>query len=136
MEEPIWVERILEVFLQSVEWTSLKTPINQTFTYKCQNIDGVWEITMSPWLHEIYGGKCDGAIRLPHYEMNLITLTNEFDKVDYIGFDTDRMQVTIEGKIEDSWVSLILRRSPPRSKTRKKINTFTGEITKIFTNRG
>ncbi len=129
--EPNWIDRILEIFLQSVEWTSIKAPVNQTFTYRCQQIDGAWEVVVSPWMHEIYGGKYDGALRLPAYEMNLMMIADEFDTVRYIGFDTDRMEASIEGTVEQSWVTFIFRRLAPKSKVRKKFNTFTGEVTKI-----
>jgi hypothetical protein len=130
--EPKWVSRILEVFLQSIEWTSIKSPVHQTFTYRCQNIDGTWEIVVSPWMHEIYGGRYDGALKLPSYEMNLLAVADEFDSINYIGFDTDRLEVTIEGKIDDSWVNFVFRKNAPqRSKFRKKLNVFTGEVTKI-----
>jgi len=130
-KQPNWVQRILEVFLQSVEWTSLKTPVHQTFTYRCQNIDGTWEVVVSPWMHEMYGGRYDGALRLPTYEMNLLAIADEFDNVSYIGFDSDRLEATIEGKIDNSWATVIFRREAPKSKARKKINTYTGEVTKI-----
>lgn len=131
--EPLWVERLLQAFLRSVEWTSLKTPTHQTFTYKCQNIDGTWEISVSPWLHEIYGGKHDGAIKLPLYEMNLLEIMKEFNKVEFVGFDTDRLEATIDGEINMSWVSFRFRRLPPiPTNIRKKINIYTGEVTKIL----
>ncbi len=130
--EPNWIERVLNVFLQSVEWTSLKTPVDQTFTYRCQYIEDTWEVVISPWMHEIYGGRYDGALRLPAYEMNLLSVADEFDSVSYIGFDTDRLEASIEGKIDNSWATIIFRKLAPRkSRVKKKINTFTGEVTKI-----
>jgi hypothetical protein len=132
--QPKWVDHILDVFLENIEWTSLKTPTDQTFTYKAQNIDGIWELVISPWMHEIYGGKDDGALRLPTYEVNVLALVNELDAVTYIGFDSDRLEATVEGKICGTRVVIILRRLAPKSRVRKKINTFTGEVTKIITN--
>jgi hypothetical protein len=134
MNQPQWLENLLEVFLHAIEWTSIKTPTHQTFTFRSQHVDETWEITISPFLHEIYGGKHDGALRLPTYELNMLTVANEFDKLTYIGFDTDRTEASIEGEINGESVTLIFRRLAPKSKTRKKINTFTGEVTKIVTN--
>lgn len=129
--KPSWIERILKVFLQSIEWTSLKTPAAQTFSYRCSYVNDTWEVTISPWLHEIYGGKYDGALRLPAYEVNLLAMADEFDKVSYIGFDTDRHEATIEGRIGESLAVLTFRKLPPNGKIHKKINTYTGEVTKI-----
>lgn len=132
--QPKWLSRILEIFLESVEWTSIKSPTHHTFTYRCQfnHDESVWELAISPWLHEIYGGKHDGAIRLPSYEMNVLSVADEFDTVKHIGFDTNRLEASIEGKIEDAWIHLIFRRLPPEnSNVRKKLNTYTGEVTKI-----
>lgn len=136
-KQPKWLSRLLEVFLEAVEWTSVKSPTHHVFTYRCRfnHSEGVWELVVSPWLHEIYGGRHDGAVRLPTYELNLLSVADEFDTVKYIGFDTDRLESTIEGKIEDNWVHLIFsRRAPQDSNVRKKINTYTGEVTKIVTN--
>lgn len=129
--KPNWIDRILETFLESIEWTNIGTPINHTFSYRCSNDNNYWEITFSPWVHEIYGGKHDGALKVPFYEINLLTVADEFDKVSYIGFDTDRFEATIEGKIEDSLATLIFRKLPPTTKFHKKVNTYTGEVTKI-----
>jgi hypothetical protein len=136
--QPKWLCRLLEVFMESVEWTSVKSPTHQVFTYRCQynHSEQVWELIISPWLHEIYGGKNDGAIRLPTYEMNVLAVADEFDSVKHIGFDTARLESSIEGKIDDTWVHLIFsRKAPENSNVRKKINIYTGEVTKIVANK-
>ena len=130
---PNWLQTLLNAFLKSIKWTSLQTPIDQTFAYRCQEHDDRWRVIVSPWLHEIYGGRNDGSTKIPAYEVNVLPITNQFDKIHYLGFDADRLEARIEGEIDNDWVTFVLRRLPPKgSRIRKQINTFTGEVTKII----
>jgi hypothetical protein len=131
-KEPQWIGHILDVFLKNIEWTSLKTPTHLTFTYRATLRDGVWEVILSPWLHEIYGGKFDGALKLPTYEVNILAVAKNFEEVSYIGFDTHRLEASIEGVICGSKATVLFRRLAPKNQIRRKINTFTGEVTKII----
>lgn len=131
MKKPAWINTLLKVFIKSVSWISLKTKIPQTFTYKCANSDGLWEIQIFPWLHEIYGGKYDGDLHIPSFEIDLLPIVKEFKKIYSINFNTDSFETYIEGEIKDCYVNLIICSYPPDSKTYKKLNTFTGEVTKI-----
>jgi hypothetical protein len=131
-EKPCWINRILNTFLNSIEWTNVRSSLEKTFSYKCKKIDGIWEIVFSPWLQEIFGGKNDGLIKVPSYEINLLNIAEEFDTVNYIGFDTDTSETIIQGEIEQSPAIFTFRKSPPNViKSRKKYNTYTGEITTI-----
>ena len=132
-KQPKWLTKLLEVFVSSVEWTNISSPVHQIFTYRCRfnHGDNVWEVTVSPWLHEFYGGKDDGAVQLPTYEVNLLSIADEFDEVNHIGFDTNRLETSIRGKIEKSAVSLSICQQPPSINVLKKVNAFTGEVTNI-----
>lgn len=130
-QQPQWLNTLLDLFIKSVEWASIQAPVHQIFTYRARCSDNIWEIVISPFLHEIYGGKEDGDVKSPMYEVDILPLADEFDSLIYIGFDSDRGEVSIEGLIDQSQVTLILCQTPRNSKVRKKINTFTGEITRI-----
>ena len=132
MEKPWWLQKIIDAFIDSIEWRDIKTPIQETFTYKCQKTYEAWEITFSPWIHEIYGGKNDGMIKTPKYEINLLNLSNQLEIVTYINFNTKKSSSRIEGIMGNDIVVIDICKNPPEnSKTRKKINIFTGEITKV-----
>lgn len=128
--KPNWIKRILKIALKSVQWTTLKSPINKTFGYRCFTKNGSWTILFFPWLHEIYGGKYDGGVKLPLYEVNLLDMADEFDKINYIGFDTEKSDTLIKGEIENNKLSIIFSKTPPNKNICKKINAYTGEVTK------
>ena len=132
MKEPAFINRLFSVFLKSVEWISVKAPPQDVFAYRCRTIDGAWEIAVSPWVQEFYGGKKDGGCYLPTYGMNLMMLADEFDTIKYIGFDSSKLESHIEGTIDNDFVNLIFRRQPVgASKPKRKLNVFTGEVSRI-----
>jgi len=130
---PAWVDELLHVFVDSVEWTSVKSDPHQIFTYRCKLEEGMWYITVEPVLHEHWGGRNDGAVVTPRYMMDVMWVAEHFDQVRDIGFDTDRLEVNIEGLIGKNHVYIVFSRQPG-SRMKKLINAYSGEIIKRHNN--
>jgi hypothetical protein len=133
MEEtlPNRLHQIVIETIQAIQWNSLNCdPINVFhYRYRKNKDDDSWETVIHPAIHEVVGGKNDGALVYPKFDISILDISKKFDQILDITFDNS--QIYIDGIIDNFIFTLeIMDRPPRKAKVTKNFNWHTKEVVK------
>lgn len=122
--------KIVTDTINSINWNSLGCDAATAFHYRYQKCQyGGWTVVIHPAVHEVIGGKDDGALIYPKFNISILDIMKHFDEVTDLVLTSRESKFCIDGIVGDMLFSLeILEKPPVRSKVSKNYNIYTKEV--------
>lgn len=124
--------KIVTDTINSIKWNSLGCDAAAAFHYRYhQNEYGAWTVVIHPAVHEVIGGKDDGALIYPKFNLSIFDITKLFDEVFDLILTSKESKFCIDGIVDNLLFSLEIMEKPPvRYKVTKNYNVYTKEVAK------
>lgn len=124
--------RIVTDTINSINWNSLDCDAATSFHYRYNKDQyGTWTVIIHPAIHEIIGGKDDGALIYPKFNLSVHDILKHFDEVFDLILTSRESKFCIDGIVGDMLFSLEIMEKPPlKAKVTKNYNIYTKEVVK------
>jgi hypothetical protein len=124
--------RIVTDTINSIAWNSLGCDAATAFHYRYhKNQYGAWTVVIHPAVHEVIGGKDDGALIYPKFNLSIHDIIRRFDDVTDIVLSSKESKLFVDGIVGEHLFSLeIMEKPPARAKVSKNFNWYTKEVVK------
>jgi hypothetical protein len=124
--------KIVTDTINSIRWNSLGCEAASSFHYRYhKNEYGSWTVVIHPAVHEVIGGKNDGTLIYPKFNISVFDITKLFDEVFDLILTSKEAKFCIDGIVGNMLFSLeIMEKPPARYKVTKNYNAYTKEVAK------
>jgi hypothetical protein len=129
---PERLRKIVTETIQSIDWNSFQTEPHNVFHYRYhKDGEGNWTLVIHPAVHEVIGGREDGALIFPKFHLSLFDATRGFDEIIDFGVNSREDFVWIDGMVGENLCSLEVHCRPPsKAKVMKNYHWYTGVVQK------